>query len=99
MSYNLLAESGGTLDWEALRKRLLPGIRWIEVFPIPKEDTDSTDALGLSIPRKAPSRESFREACRIAQILRQEFGMKIFDLHTASELTATTEERFRESFL
>ena len=99
MSYNLLAESEGELDWESLRSRILPELNWVEVFPIPKSGAGSTDSVGLSIPAKAASEASYREACRVAQILRQEFGMKVFELHTSSELTPATEERFRRSFL
>ena len=99
MSYNLLAESDGKLDWETLRGRLLPELKLVEVFPIPKAAPESTDSVGLSIPGNAASEASYREACRVAQILRQEFGMKVFELHTSSELTPATEEQFRRSFL
>lgn len=99
MSYNLLAESRGELDWETLRSRLMPELKWVEIFPIPKVGAGSTDSIGLSIPSKGASEASYREACRVAQILRQEFGMKVIELHTSSELRPDTEEQFRRSFL
>jgi hypothetical protein len=98
VSYNLLAESPSGVDWEAVERRLKPELRWVEIFPIPG-DTGSSDALGLSIPAKAAEEESFREICRLARLLREDFGMRIVDLHTSSELTPATEELFRRSFL
>jgi hypothetical protein len=99
MSYNLLAETLRPLDWAVLRERLKPHLRCVEIFPIPGFDEQKPDAVGLSIPAKGASEESWREACQIARILREEFAMKVFDLHTSSEILPGTEEEFRQSFI
>jgi hypothetical protein len=71
----------------------------VEVFPIPGFDEKLPDCVGLSIPAKAASEESWREACQLARILREEFGMKVVDLHTSNEILPATEKQFRDSFI
>jgi hypothetical protein len=99
MSYNLLAEAPGGVDWDALQRRLKPELHWVEVFPIPRGGADASDALGLSVPAKGSSDNSYQETCRIAEILRQEFEMKVVDLQTSAELTRATVEQLRRNFL
>ena len=99
MSYNLLGWTARSVDWEALNARIMPLTRWVEVFPIPRFDDQDTDAVGVSIPAKGVSEESWRDACRIARVLREEFGMTVVDLHTSTVVIPATEQQFRESFI
>ena len=61
MSFNIIGEACGFIDWAKLNRRILPMFTRIETFPIPAERGVDHDAVGLDIPRKNMCEESWEE--------------------------------------
>ena len=88
MAYNFLAESSESLDWARLVSRLSAvGAGMVEAFPIPAEDVEEKNAVGVSLPRKSADEEGSRHLEATLRMLMTEFLMEITDLHAGHRIS------------
>ena len=99
MSYNVISEAPGRLDWNQVLSIAseLRGV--VEVFPIPAESPEDPDALGLSIPSKRADERAWQELTRLIDSLKKRFEMKAVELYSGLPFEPATLERIRKNFL
>ena len=99
MSFNLIAESKGHLNWSDISGRLHSVLSAVEVFPIPGEGGSEKDALGISIPRREATPQVWDEVARIVRLCQREFGLHVIELYSSEEISDSNLDRLREMLL
>lgn len=85
MSYNILAETDKTINWEQLNQRVVRKM-FVEYIPMPGMGVNGGDALGISIPAKNLSYGAWEELKRSVQILKTEFQLNLYDMYYGAEI-------------
>ncbi|HEX8147680.1 MAG TPA: hypothetical protein VF591_10910 [Pyrinomonadaceae bacterium] len=90
ISANLLAEASKPIEWWSLRDTLAEVRRGAEFFPVPSEEPWEPDALAVSIPAKRADAACLWELRHVLAGLRDEYGMRVYDMRTAQEVDLRT---------
>lgn len=85
MSYNILAETDKTINWEQLNERVVRKM-FIEYIPMPGMGVNGGDALGISIPAKNLGYGAWEELKRSIEILKTEFQLNLYDMYYGAEI-------------
>jgi hypothetical protein len=97
MSYAMMAESKGPIDWPSVLAALKPLRKRVELFPIPG-GAGKPDGLGLSVSQRQRDDCGLEELTQILDVLRSKFGMEIVDPQTGAavppEAMADLQSRF-----
>jgi hypothetical protein len=95
MSYNVMSEADGRIDWKGLNAVVSPLRGAVEVFPIPGDGDGIPDAVGLSVPRDHANDAGWEELLRLVNALRERFSMKSYELYSGLQFAPSTLEKIR----
>lgn len=89
MSFNLLAETQKTINWDKISQVPISGsFTEVELFPIPAEiGHDNTNSVGISIPMKNVNKKAIKELRIIMEELFKD-GFRIYELYNGNEITS-----------
>jgi hypothetical protein len=83
----------------ALYESVVPLLSLVEVFPIPGDPGDSSDALGLSVPSKNANDRTWQELQRLIETLQVKFGASVTELYSGQPVTPSTINAVKQRLL
>jgi hypothetical protein len=83
MSYNLMAEVEGGVDWASLHALAMRRSAYVEYFPI-LEEAGVPGALGISLPKRSATEEGWAELQDVLRALIREGHASIIDMYSGS---------------
>jgi len=99
ISANLIAEASKPIEWLSLCDTLSRVRHGAEFFPIPSEEPWEVDALAISIPAKYADAACLLELRHLLIRLRDEYGMRVYDMRTAQEVDLRSVVRIDAGYL
>lgn len=79
MAFNLMVVADTAIDWPKVQQAYQDTDQQFEVFPIP--DTQSGDAIGLSIPMNHFNQQSWASASGFLRAIAADFQFKLYDMY------------------
>jgi hypothetical protein len=99
VSYNLLAESTGQLNWEEVHRRLVPFTGEIQVFPVCAREPEERDCVGIAIHQRSVDKRAWRKLTSLIEVLEEEFGMEVVELYSGEMVAQKNLKQVRQRFL
>lgn len=86
MSFNIIAETRGRLDYAKLHQKIYQENMGFEFVPMPSLGISGGDAIGISVPLKNANENTWCKLKPVLKILKWRFGCDVYDLYGGQKL-------------
>ncbi|WP_412465486.1 hypothetical protein [Pedobacter sp. KLB.chiD] len=99
MSFNIIAETSKKLDYNKIRNHIYSEDLLFDLIPMPELGVKGGDAIGICIPLKNVSEQSWEQLKPILKILKSKYSCKIYDLYGGQKLGLFNLNIFKKNLL
>ncbi|WPV67966.1 hypothetical protein [Chitinophaga sp. LS1] len=99
MSFNIMAESAGPLDFVKIQQAFYaPGLPF-ELVPMPGLGINGGDALGICVPLKQANDATWKQLKPVLRQLRRKFHCDVYELYDGQKLGCLNSGKIRRNLL
>lgn len=99
MAFNIIAESKGKMDYDSIHSALFKQNLPFDFFPMPAKGLNGGDAIGICVPLKNCSDETWEILKPILKSLKSKFNCDVYDLYGGQKLGLLNINSFRQNMV